>query len=172
MKIFTDRGVYVQKNDLQILFELGNYVPKSIIDKFWNCEAVVITDENRYDFVFFDREDEVQFFRSIICFLDFDDVKDLSIQELIEMGQSLAEKRNGIAASFNAMNEVDRRSNIGLLLDCEVLDFQMHSLSDFILYKKGKIKMNFPPDVDCPPQFAPKKIFRQLVRTLFGNIKR
>ena len=54
MKIFANNKVYVQKNDLAYLMRGAEDVsiPSSIMDKVFG-QILIVTDENRYEFIAF-----------------------------------------------------------------------------------------------------------------------
>lgn len=98
MKIITDRAVYVQKNDIAFLNQTDLDIPASIYLKaFGNSPTTIIDDSNRFDFLKFDDEREIEYFRNLEWIIDYNEVKDLDEEQLMEIGQSIAQTKNGIA---------------------------------------------------------------------------
>ena len=147
MKIITDNCVYVQMNDIMFLNQTDLSIPVSIFLKVFNDDVVIIDDRNRYDFVKFDDALEIEFFRNLDFIVDYNSVKDLSEEEIIDMGQKVANKRNSIAKTYNAMTSSIREENIHLVYECERLDYKMYSLRDILWFRQGRLKFNLPSEI-------------------------
>ena len=65
MKIITNNSVYVQKNDFVYLNESDLSIPVSIFMKVFGKGVTIINDGNRYDFIKFDEESEIEYFKAI-----------------------------------------------------------------------------------------------------------
>ena len=134
VKIITDDAVYVQKNDITYLNHTDLPIPASIFMKVFGNGIVVVDDSNRYEFEKFENTDEIEFFKGLDWIVDYNSVKDLSDDEIIEIGQSIAQK-------FNSMSSDERKENMEMITQCELLDFKMYSLRDILWFKNGKLKM-------------------------------
>lgn len=165
MKIITENAVYVQKNDIAYLNRAELTIPASIFMKVFGNGIVIINDSNRYEFVKFESPEEIEFFKGIDWIIDYNEVKDLSEEETIALGQSIAEEKNNIAHRFNSMTPEEREYNEELVTQCELLDFKMYSLRDFLWFKQGHIKMKLPKE------FEQEKGIRKLIRTIFDKRK-
>lgn len=157
MKIITEKAAYVQKNDLIYLHHTDLSIPASIYLNFFRNGIVIVDDSNRYDFEKFEDPREIEFFRSLDWMVDYFSVKDLSEDEIIRIGQSIAEEKNQIASEYNLMPEEERKKNIGMVAQYKALDFKMHSLSDIILFKRGCLEMPLPEGIDYPEGYSPKR---------------
>ena len=147
MKIITDNCVYVQMNDIMFLNQTDLSIPVSIFLKVFNDDVVIIDDRNRYDFVKFDDALEIEFFRNLDFIVDYNSVKDLSEEEIIDMGEKVANKRNSIAKTYNAMTRSIREENMYLVYECERLDYKMYSLRDILWFRQGRLKFNLPSEI-------------------------
>ena len=78
MKIITDNAAYVQKNDLMYLNSSSLAIPGSIYMKVFGWGITVINDRNRYEFVKFEEDSEIEFFKDIDWMIDYNEVKDLT----------------------------------------------------------------------------------------------
>lgn len=150
MKIISDTKVYVQKNDIAFLNQSDLPIPASIFMKVFGNGIVIIDDSNRYEFVEFAAPEEIEFFKGIDWMIDYNEVKDLSEEETIELGQSIAQAKNEIAQKFNSMNPEDREKNMNMVSQCELLDFKMYSLRDVLWFKQGHIPMELPDGIEYP----------------------
>ncbi len=172
MKIITDNVAYVQKNDIAYLNQTDLAIPASIFMKVFGNGIVIIDDSNRYEFVEFEAPEEIEFFKSIDWMIDYNEVKDLSEDETIALGQSIAEEKNSIAQRFNSMTPEERKNNMSMVSQCELLDFKMHSLGDVLWFKQGHIKMELPEGVNFPTGFEQEKGIRKLIKTMFNKKKK
>jgi len=150
MKIITSNAVYVQKNDIAFLNQTDLPIPASIFMKVFGNGITIIDNRNRFEFVKFEEESEIEYFRKLDWIVDYDLVKDLGEEQIIELGQGVAQEKNIIVQTFNAMSVDDRRVNMHLVAECERLDFILYSLRDVLYFKQGHLKMTFPEGVDSP----------------------
>jgi len=145
MKIFTNNAVYVQKNDIAFLNQTDLDVPASIFLKIFGGGIT----RNRYDFIKFEDSVEMEFFRDIDWIVDYDEVKDLTDEQIIELGKDLSNQKNEIAKSFNSMSMEEQMENMDMFYQCEKLDFKMYSLRDLIWFRQGKLQFELPRDLEC-----------------------
>ena len=169
VKIITENAVYVQKNDIAYLNNTDLSIPASIFMKVFGNGMVIIDDSKRYEFEKFEDASEIEFFKGLEWIVDYNSVKDLSDDEIIEMGQSIAQLKNQIAQKFNSMSENERKENLEMVTQCELLDFKMYSLRDILWFKKGHLKMTLPEGTDYPEKFVQKeeKGIQKLMRRIF-----
>ena len=60
----------------------------------------------------------------------------MSEEELINFGKELAEEKNSIARQFNSMSDYDKKQNMIMVQQCDLLEYEMYSVSDIIILKK------------------------------------
>lgn len=154
MKVFhTENGkevVYVQMQDIMYLSnETDMPIPATIFTKVFTG-VTIVTDANRFEFVKFDEEHEVKFFRDLEFVIDYDKYKDLTDEQLEEEGQKLAVKANEIAEKWNNMSEEERKQNSNLLQEHENLGYMLNFLSEIYALKHRKRTMPFPEFVQVP----------------------
>lgn len=169
MKIITDNAVYVQKNDIVCLTQTDLAIPSSIFMKVFGNGIVIIDDGNRDEFVKFEVPEEIEFFKGLDWMIDYNEVKDLSEEEIIALGQSIIEEKNSIAQRFNSMVPQEREENMNMVSQCELLDLKMYSLRDVLWFKQGHIKMELPEGVDLPAGFEREKGIKKLIKTIFNK---
>ena len=181
MKIFTENKVYVQKNDIAYLNQTDLPIPASIFMKVFGQGVVIIDDRNRYEFMEFTKSEEIDFFKKLDWIIDYNEVKELTEDELMALGQSIAERSNMIAKKYNAMTQKEREKNQNMIFEHELLEFKMHSLKDIILFKRGDLKIKLPKDVskpiieissDTPQSTERKNNGPRLFRSIFNRRKR
>ncbi len=162
MKIITENAVYVQKNDITYLNHTDLPIPASIFIKVFGNGMVIIDDSNRYEFEKFEDNHEIEFFKRLDWIVDYNSVKDLSDDEIIEIGKSIAQSKNQIAKQFNSMSENERKENLEMVTQCELLDFKMYSLRDILWFKQGHLKMTLPEGVVQKDEKGMQKLMRRI----------
>lgn len=167
MKVFG----YVEKNDIGYLNQTDLAIPDSIFTEVFGNDIVIIDDSNKYEFVEFDKLEEIEFFKDIDWIIDYSEVKDLSEEEMIALSQSIIEEKNDIAQRFNSMLPEEKEKNMNMVSQCELLDFKIYSLRDILWFKQGHIKMELPDGVDLPTGFEQEKGIRKFIKTLFNKKK-
>lgn len=150
MKIITDNAAYVQKKDIAYLSQTNIARPISIFLKVFDLGAITIDENNKNEFIKFDSQKDISFFRNIDWIIDYNEVKDLSEKEIIELGQSIAKEKNSIAQKYNAMEIEEKAKNMNLVFQYELLDFKMNSLQEFYWFKQGHIDIKLPEGIDLP----------------------
>lgn len=174
MKIITNDAVYVQKNDIGFLNQTDLSIPASIYMKVFGYGITLIDDSNRFEFVKFQEESEITFFRDLDWIIDYDSVKDLDEEQIIELGQNITQQRNSIAKKYNAMTKKRRKANANMVDQCNKLDFKMYSLRDFLWFKQGHIHFDLPDGIDFPE--GCKKIEEQVeekgLKKLLSKLKK
>ena len=147
MKLFhTENGketVYVQMQDLMYLHQSDMPIPASIFTKVFTG-ITIVNDSNRFDFVSFNKEHEVKFFRKLEFVIDYDQYKDLTDEQLEEEAQKSAAKANEIAKKWNSMSLDEREQNGNLFQEHENIGYMLNFLTEIYAVKHGKRFMPFP----------------------------
>ena len=147
MKLFhTENGretVYVQMQDIMQLNQSDISIPASIYIKVFTG-ITIVDDSNRFDFVEFNEEHEVKFFKELEFILDYDQYKGLTDEQLEEEGQKIADRANKIAEKWNSMFPEEREKNSNLVQEYENIEYMLNFLSEIYAVKHGKRSMPFP----------------------------
>ena len=165
MKVFhTENGkeaVYVQMQDIMYLSnETDMPIPASIFTKVFTG-VTIVTDANRFEFVKFDEEHEVKFFRELEFIIDFDQYKGFTDEQLEAEAQKLGTKANEIAEKWNSMKPEEREKNAELYEEHRNLGYMINFLSEIYAVKHGKRKMPFPDFVKMPEKPKKKPFFKR-----------
>ena len=165
MKVFhTENGkeaVYVQMQDIMYLSnETDMPIPASIFEKVFTG-VTIVTDANRFEFVKFDGEHEVKFFRELEFIIDFDQYKDFTDEQLEAEAQKLGAKANEIAERWNGMKPEERKENGELYEEHRNLGYMINFLSEIYAVKHGKRKMPFPDFVKMPAKPKRNPFFKR-----------
>lgn len=160
MKIFhTENGkevVYVQMNDIMHLNHTDMLIPASIYTKVFTG-ITIVDDSNRFDFVKFDEEHEVKFFKDLDFVIDYNQYKDLTDEQLDEECKKIVTEMNQIAEQWNGMKEEERRKNFNMLEKHENLEYMLKFITEIYDIKHWNRTMPFPDFVDVPQK--PKNRF-------------
>ena len=149
MKIFADDKVYVQLKDLAFLFKEGGYnIPQSIYKRALK-RALDMTDEDKDEFIVFEDEKEIDFFRTVKYIVNFDDYDDMT----------KAEYRKFILSSYDRLTDIQDRINnskkileyLGNKSKYKRESYKITSIREIDKVKKGE------KTVELPIQFKPKK---------------
>ena len=144
MKIITDNAAYVQKVDLSYLDSLDIPKTQSIYLSVFDWGKTRLTATNQYDFYKYDKKEDIEFFKNIDWMVDYDEVKDCSDDELIKLGKAINGERTEIGERFNNMSIKERIKNPDLQLRHRLLAYKLHTLTDYIMYKRGQINFELP----------------------------
>ena len=171
MKIIMNEAIYVQKNDIGFLTQTDLSIPASIFLKVFGDGKTIIDNRNRFEFVKFENENEISFFKSLDWVVDYNSIKDLDESQIIELGQEVAQQKNKIATQYNSMSSDKKRKNEHMVYECEKLDFKMYSLRDALLFKKGDLQFDLPETIVLPEEVEKNQVnvLRRVLRKLKNN---
>ena len=169
MKIVTNDGVYVQKNDIAFLNQTDLPILATIFIKVFGEGVTIIDDTNRYDFIKFEDKEEIEFLNNLDFIVDYNSLKDLSEEEIIEMAQEVAFENNRIAKRYNEMSNKERANNSYMVYECEKLDFKFYSLRDILWFKRGYIKINLPKGIEYPNKKDSYKGIKKILKKFKNN---
>ena len=152
MKLFhMERGkevAYVQMQDIMYLtHETDMPIPASIFTKVFRG-VTIVNDSNRFDFIKFSTEEDVNFFRGLDFIIDYNQYKDLSDEQLEEKGEHLAKRANEIAEKWSSMTTEERKENSPLLDEHRNTQYMLKFIAEVYAVKHGKRSMPFPKFVE------------------------
>lgn len=146
MKIIRDKVAYIQREDLVFMIHSGllDYdFLKSIIEKMAIVQKISINNSNRFEFVKFTDPKDVEFLKGITFLVEYDELKDLSLEEMYSLGEEILRTRNEKAERFNRMSTTLREQNKRLIEEILNLDNKIRSLTSTIYFIKSSGKMPF-----------------------------
>lgn len=171
MKIVKKDKVYVQRNDLMLLSRHLRRLPTWFFDKITQNGPFLCLDCNRFEFMTFTSPEAIEFFKGIDCLLDFDEVKDMSLAELDEAQDRLMNEYNAKAVEYNALAHEERVEKSDLREEIILSGIKVYSLEDFIAYRRKKLNMTFPSDVEVPAMKKPDSALKKFVMRAVDKIK-
>lgn len=147
MKIITNDAIYVQKNDIGYLNQTNITIPASIFMKVFGKGIVIIDNSNRYEFVKFEDQKEIEFFKGLDWIINYEDVRYLDEKEILKSGETISQEINNIAKTFNKMSEKEMAVNMDMVDEYELLKYKLYSLRDVLDFTRGELKFNLPEGV-------------------------
>lgn len=165
MKIITNNALYVQKVDIDFLKYRLHSLPQFISSKIYENSELDIADFNKYDFFKLEDKNDIDFFKSVDWLFEYNFVKDLTTEEITEIGRQYVEKREQIAKKLYSVTDDIEYKNI--LLQYTLTNYQIASLNDIIDFKLGLLKMNLPDVFYSTEVLNQKKGIRKLIKSIF-----
>jgi len=143
MKVFKNGKVYVQNEDLILILRSGELMPTSVLEKFYGNGPVIIVQDNMEDYVEFEETDQVEFFKRLDWIVDYDEVKNLSTEELEKLYDATKDEMVKIRNKYSDLSQND---------DCyekdsiryELLGNKLYSLSKIQYFKARKLELALP----------------------------
>lgn len=166
MKIIRKDAVYVQMNDLMFLNGTDIPIPDSIFLKIFGQGTVVVNNSNRYNFVKFEDESEIEYFKELDWIIDYDSVKELDKDEINQLVNQIVDKEQEIADKFNNLPENEKVDNFDMVARYEELEYKEYSLRSFVSFKQGKTSMELPDNIEYPTDYKPtiKNAIKQFIK--------
>ena len=150
MKIVTNNAVYVQKDDMIALNETDLPIPTSIFNKVWGIGITIIDGSNRYEFIKFEEEHEIEYFKELDWIVDYNELKDLDEAGFIALGEKAAQEQQDIAEKYNFMTKEEQNKNQDLVSRHQMLTFKIYSIRDVLWFKQGHIRFELPEGIEYP----------------------
>ena len=143
MKVFKNGKVYVQNEDLILILRSGELMPTLVLEKFYGNGPVIIVQDNMEDYVEFEETDQVEFFKRLDWIVDYDEVKNLSTEELEKLYDDTKDKMVKIRNKYSDLSQNG---------DCyekdsiryELLGNKLYSLSKIQYFKARKLELALP----------------------------
>lgn len=148
MKISSNNKIYIQVIDLLWLNTLNIDMPDIIKRKLFKvCYNLINGSINNTDFIYFDSNEIIKYFNNLDWIIDYNEVKDLSIIELIKYSNDIKNRCNNLIKKYNKMNYYDKLINTSIKDEINYLNIKWFGIRDYILFKIGIIKYKLPEDI-------------------------
>lgn len=153
MKIFhMEDGkevVYVQVQDLMYIDSTVPVIPatiwESICQKLLGDEGkVFVTDANRFDFIRFECEEEVDYFKKMDFIVDFNEYKNYTDKQMFEACNKFIKKANDLEKTWSNMSEAEKKQNKQMLQEYDHLEYILSWLFEICAIKLDKGRTNLP----------------------------
>lgn len=161
MKFRKDGKLYIHKSDIYYVFAYNLDAPECLANALGSVrEALSFNEEVDNSLVCFDKEEDIRQINEMKCFVEFDDVKDLSITDLetyIGRQQEEIDKTESFLTSLT--NSMARQMEIDVMrgrLHRQALILK--ALKEFSLFKKGRIELELPEGITVEREMPVKPV--------------
>lgn len=161
MKLIKNGKMFVQKGDIQFLTQTGYPIPAFMLLKLCKNGITIINSMNKYDFVEFANEDEIEFFKKVEVIPDYNEFVCSSDEEIIEYGQKLLDTMNGQVLAYRAMSQEEKNQNKDIMQNATFMDYQIRSVADILKYRQGILKFKMPGE---EPKNPLKKLIQKITK--------
>lgn len=150
MKIFNiengQEKVYVQVEDLVMLNQNHASCPSTIYDKISDYSEWFIEPLYKKNYIVFDVEEELAYFKKAEWILDYKELRDLSLEEL----EQLLQKIQMNLTFLHSVHVADSTIKLRVLLTIEMLQYKRDCLCEYVDARKmgGTIYLPVIPDSD------------------------
>ena len=148
MKIFHTENnrevIYVQMQDLAYLYnETAISVPQSIVNQVFSG-VTLINDSNRFDFIRFEKESEVSFFKNINFIINYNDYKNLTDDQLQERYEEFVNEYNKLVKKWNNMSIKKRKNDHNTICSLQNIKYIIDFIQEIYNFKYEGKSMPFP----------------------------
>lgn len=144
MKVFKNGKVYVQNEDLILILRSGELMPTSVLEKFYGNGPVIIVQDNMEDYVEFEETEQVEFFKRLDWIVDYDEVKNLSTEELEKIINDVRDEMVKIRNKYSDLSQNDNDCYEKDSIRYELLGNKLYSLSKIQYFKARKLELALP----------------------------
>jgi len=153
MKIIRNGVAYIQVLDFQRLLEKEKFeiltsevFPILFREASKDSDMFIICKDNENDFIEFRNPKSVEFLTSFEEIVDYDEIKDLSYEEMDALRVCIINEKNEIASKVNMMSAEEQKQHPELFERYNTLSSKFMSLNDVYWFKRGKVKLVLPDD--------------------------
>ena len=141
MKMINKKAVYVQKKDIAILRKVwkldDTVLPSSIFIKCIGEKSTIEDNgKDRLDFVMFENEDEIEFFKNIYWIYDYDKLKELNGEEIQNIYFKLRNKITKLDYAISKKLSNDDSKYAYIYMKRDILDHMMDELVELLKSEK------------------------------------
>ena len=144
MKVITNNAAYIQRYELILFIQSGFTIPEGILSKLKNSQ-------NAYDFIKFEKPEERMVINNLAWVADYDDLKNLSEDNIKEMIRNLTEEAKKLIEGMAFMTKAERRQNYNLERKYKLINIKISSLKEFLALKKQYVSYDLPEGLELIP---------------------
>lgn len=170
MKVITNDAIYIQRSDFANIIKIDLNVPTTLRLQAFNESWFMLDDDNRFDFMRFDKPEEVAYLKSLDWIIDYSSVKDLSEEEIIKMSNKLIEQRNSIIEEYERSSYLEKTNNIDMINRYRCLSFEINSLRDILNFKRNNLIIELPKGVEYPTGVKHENGIRRILKRIMKKL--
>ena len=174
MKIINEDSVLVQKRDLAQLTDYDGSIPMSIYMKLCGNGIGIIDASNVNDFMRFDTENEIEFFKSASWILDYNEYNSKSLSDLYASAEGLIAKINELTIEYNKLSGEEQHKNSTMIDQMNLLIYEVQSIAALIRVKQGNNNVRLSkliPINDKVSKYQQDRINRIVGEAIINEIK-
>ena len=174
MKIINEDSVLVQKRDLAQLTDYDGSIPMSIYMKLCGNGIGIIDASNVNDFMRFDTENEIEFFKSASWILDYNEYNSKSLSDLYASAEGLIAKINELTIEYNKLSGEEQHKNSTMIDQMNLLIYEVQSIAALIRVKQGNNNVRLSkliPIKDKVSKYQQDRINRIVGEAIINEIK-
>lgn len=174
MKIINEDSVLVQKRDLAQLTDYDGSIPMSIYMKLCGNGIGIIDASNVNDFMRFDTENEIEFFKSASWILDYNEYNSKSLSDLYASAEGLIAKINELTIEYNKLSGEEQHKNSAMIDQMNLLIYEVQSIAALIRVKQGNNNVRLSkliPIKDKVSKYQQDRINRIVGEAIINEIK-
>ena len=152
-EIIRNGVAYIQVLDFQRLLEKERFefLSSEVFSILFreaskDTDMFIMCKDNENDFIEFRNPKSVEFLTSFEEIVDFDEIKDLSCEEMDALRVCIINEKNEIASKVNMMSAEEQKQHPELFERYNTLSSKFMSLNDVYWFKRGKAKLVLPDD--------------------------
>ncbi len=159
MKIIRNDIIYIQLEDINYIVSRNFKFPRNIVIRTIEQGYVAIDEINKYDFICYKDTDIVDYFKDLDVIVNYDELKELSVNELRNKCDSYLDQKDMLLDSFNEMALEEKIVNHSILEEVNNIEYKYYQTNKYLLFKCGYDSFNLPKELQ-----KEKKIFKNIFK--------
>ena len=144
MKIITNDTLYVQIKDLAYMSLNSMVIPFSLYVQILLDKNILNDKSKEYKFLKTDNPKDIEEFKKIDWIIDYNDLKDKSLEELNAFFKETNNKKNEILREYNNLPYDKKKHYTFFYSEYLKLEYKALSIYDFIQYRIGLLDFKLP----------------------------
>jgi hypothetical protein len=152
MKIIKGNFIYIELEDLSYVVKKGIGVPKNLIQMTIEQGYVFADKNNMYKFIGYKDPKIIEYFKEQDFVIDYEEIKDLSIDKLIQKCDRYIDDRDLLSEEYSMMDTYSKEKYKDDLKTIDDLEYKYYQVNKYLLFKSGDNEFGLPEEV-----YSPKK---------------
>jgi hypothetical protein len=174
MKIINEDSVLVQMRDIAQLTNYDGSIPMSVYMKLCGNGIGIIDASNVNDFIRFDTEDEIEFFKNASWILDYNEYNCKSLSDLYASAEELIAKINDLTIEYNKLSGEEQHKNVIMIEQMNLLIYEVQSIAALIKVKQGNNNVRLSkliPIKDKVSKYQQDRLNKMMGEAILNEIK-
>ena len=149
MKVVRDNIIYVQRSDI-LMICLTDNVPESIIYSQFGKGVVKTDSTNINDFIKFEKENEIEFFKQADWIIDYDELKELSDDEIDNFINNIYKEIKELRIKYASLDDFEKITNRDIIFRSKLLEYKTESLEKLKFSNRKSLENSLPEECKTP----------------------